>query len=485
MKFGKKIICVLMAVLMLLPFAACSSESAYVAKYKNVEISSNMFSYMLSSQKAYLEEMFAQYYNTTDFTSVWAQEVDDDDGSKTTYANYIYKRVIDSAKMFAVVKQMCTEYGLTITDQSTADAIEAYVSGDIAAAGDENFLNIALAEYGANLKIERDYLTTTSLASVLLEYLYGENGSLKIPDSTITKLFNEKYNKIDAVYFSYYDYDSKTEKYTEKSDASITEADEKAYFDKNYANVKNIVFYYYDTKTEKKISDQEIKIKQTQAKELYDKIKSGELTYEKASEQNEDPGILKPEGECITTGDAITEIETAALDMEVGEIRLIESSVGMHILVKSATTEEQFTSAKSKINFSITKSIIDEKANAFYNGIKDGSTKFAANTETGAEYEKPIVYTDGEVSVTITDAAKKLAVNEVGKINMTDGVFFVRKLETNDEDLKSVHDTIANTAKQDAFYDYIESFYPQVIINQEEIDKYDFLTVKPLKIKAN
>ncbi|MEG1743776.1 MAG: hypothetical protein RR246_06370, partial [Clostridia bacterium] len=58
MKLKKAVICILLAILMVIPLVSCSAQPVQVAKYKDTSISTNMFSYMLSSQKAYFESMF-------------------------------------------------------------------------------------------------------------------------------------------------------------------------------------------------------------------------------------------------------------------------------------------------------------------------------------------------------------------------------------------------------------------------------------------
>lgn len=236
-----------MSVLMLLPLAACSDNSVTVAKYKDTSIDSSMFSYMLSSQKAYLEQMLYYYYKTTDFDSVWASEFSkDESGNTITFGDNAFNGIVDALKMFVVVKQLCKEYGLNVTDESTVNAIEGYISEDIATAGDINFLEIALAEYGAKIGDEKDYLYTTSLTSVLLDYLYGDNGTMKIPDSDIRAEFDKNYTKVDMNMFSYSTKnDSGT--YVSRVDSDIPESELKDYFNRQYVKAEHILFYFYDT----------------------------------------------------------------------------------------------------------------------------------------------------------------------------------------------------------------------------------------------
>ncbi|MEG2003734.1 MAG: hypothetical protein RR057_03955, partial [Clostridia bacterium] len=393
MKLKKAVICILLAILMVIPLVSCSAEPVQVAKYKDTSISTNMFSYMLSSQKAYFESMFNYTYQTTDYASIWATEIDTGDGVKRKYSDFVFEKVVDSLKMFVVVKQLCNEHKLGITDESVNNAIEAYISNDIATAGDENFLEIALADFGANLDIERDYLITTSLATVLMDYLYGEKGSMKIADSEIRKDFDENYSKIDAVYYSFYNYDKDTDKSTPKVDSGISEEAEKKHFAENFFKTNQILFSFYDTKKENtKLSAEEITAMKKNASNTFEKIESGEITYDAAKELFKDNKGVDFKSSIYNKKDDVNkDMLKAALEMKVGERRLVESDVGMYIIEKTSETEEEFKKMKSKIDLAITQDRISAEADKYYESFKAGDAEFKA-VDKDSEYMAGIVF---------------------------------------------------------------------------------------------
>ena len=491
MRLKKKIICILMSVLMLLPLAACSDNSVTVAKYKDTSIDSSMFSYMLSSQKAYLEQMLYYYYQTTDFDSVWASEFSkDESGNTITFGDNAFNGIVDALKMFVIVKQLCREYGLSVTDESTVDAIEGYISEDIETAGDINFLEIALAEYGAKVSDERDYLYTTSLTSVLLDYLYGDNGTMKIPDSDIRADFDKNYTKIDMNMFSYSEQnDSGT--YVSRVDDDIPESELKDYFNGQYVKAEHILFYFYDTSDtsgETKISEADMQSKREAAAALYEKIKNGEITFDDAKkENNEDPGMLTDDGGDViekgTLNEKFADFEKMLFDIEIGGIEMIETDIGVHIVRRNAMSDDDFSDVKDSIAQVVTKERIANEAQSFFEKVKNGSAELDDTTTYGA-YQEAVVYSAGEMGEEVEKLIDELKEGESLIYNDDSCTVIIRRLEKTDDDYENEYSTIKSSLSQEAFYEYIESLYPQVELNEEEIAKYTFAAVKSLSISS-
>lgn len=491
MRIAKKVICLLLSLALLLPLAACSNDNITVAKYKDTTVDSGMLSYMLSSQKAYIEQMMYYYYQTTDFDAMWATEYSrDENGNVITFADNAFDGIINALKMFVVIKQLCKEYGVTITDESTIDAIEGYVSEDAAIAGDINFLEIALAEYGATVDHERDYLYTTSLTSPLIEYLYGDNGTMKIPDSEIRAEFDKTYTKIDMNMFSYTER-NESGSYVNRVDSNITDEELKEYFDTKYVKAEHILFYFYDTSDttgNTKISEAAMAEKREKANALFEKIKKGEISFDEAkAANNEDKGLLTTEGgDLIGKGslnEKFTDFENAIFDMEIGSVSMIETDMGIHIVRRNALTDGDYTGSKENVAAAITKNRIAAEANEFFGKMKNGEAVIDAKTTYGS-YQEAFLFGTGELG---TEAEKVIAELKPGEaaIYEDDSCTVVfRRLETTDDDYKAKYSTIRNSLNQEAFYQYIESLYPQVELNEEEISKYTFAAVKSLNIQS-
>lgn len=492
MRIVKKIICIVLSVFMLLPLAACSDGTVIVAKYKDTAVDSGMLSYMLSSQKAYLEQMLYYYYSTTDFDAVWASEISkDENGDIITYGDNAFDGVINALKMFVIVKQLCKDYGLTLTDQSTIDNIEGYISEDIATAGDINFLEIALAEYGATVEDEEDYLYTTSLTSVLLDYLFGDNGTMKIPDTEIRAEFDKTYTKIDMNMFSYTEKNSTGSSYVNRSDSELTDEELKAYFDSEYLKADHILFYFYDTsdKTGKtKIPAAQMEEKRKKANALFEQIQKGEIKFDDArKDNNEDPGMFtESDGDVLTKGtlnEKFKDFEKALFEMQIGDIKLIETDVGVHIVRRKELSEKDFTDNKNDIRVSLTRKRIMEEADSFYEKVKNGSAAMNDKTKYGS-YQEPFTFTEGELG---EDAEKLISELKDGEcvVYRDDSCTVVfRRHALTDDDYKKNYETVKSKLSQDAFYEYIESLYPQVELNEEEIAKYTFAAVKSLQINS-
>lgn len=491
MRLAKKIICILLSVLLLLPLAACSNDNVTVAKYKDTSVDSGMFSYMLSSQKAYIEQMMYYYYGMSDFDSMWASEISrDEDGNVITYADNAFDGIINSLKMFVIVKQLCKEYGLTITDESTIDAIEGYVSEDADIAGDINFLEIALAEYGATVAHERDYLYTTSLTSVLLDYLYGDNGTMKIPDSDIRSEFEKTYMKIDMNMFSYTQR-NESGSYVDRVDSDITDEELKEYFDDQYVKAEHILFYFYDTTDNTgntKIPDSAIAEKRAKAAELFEKIKNGEISYDDAKKANDEyKAILTTAGgDVIGKGELkekFADFEKTIFGMEIGGIEMVETDIGVHIVRRNEFTESDFTGSKKKVAAAITKNRIAAEANAFYEKLKNGEVAMNDKTTYGS-YEEPFVFTTDELGAEPEKIIAGLKPGECVIYEDSSCTVVFRRQELTDDDYQKQYSTIKDTLSQEAFYAYIESLYPQVELNEAEIAKYTFSAVKSLNIQS-
>ncbi len=487
MKITKKIICLVLSLLLLLPIAACSNNSVVVANYKDTAVDSNMFSYMLSSQKAYIEQLFYYYYGITDLDSLLSEEVSkDESGNKITYGDVFFEDIVNSLKTFVIVKQLSKEYNLSVTDESQLAQIEGYISQDAEFAGNMDFLEIALAQYGATVEDEKDYLYTTSLTSVLMDHLFGEKGSMKVPESDIRAEFDKSYTKIDMNVFSYTDSEGAA-----KIDKDITEEAIKAYFNTEYVKAEHILFYFYDKSDatgKTKIPEADMEAKRVKANELLSKIKNGEITFEDAKkDNNEDPGLLtKNDGDILKKGsmnEKFKDFEEKVFAMEIGDIELVETDIGVHIIRRNDVNEDDYSSKKTEISKAITKLSIQNEGKSLLEKLKGGLASIDGETTYGS-YTKPFLFTEGEVGEEPEKIIKELDVGEYGIYHDDNYTVVFRKLEMTDDDYKSKHAEVNSQLSQEAFNEYITSLYPQVQLNEEEISKYTFAAVQSLNIQS-
>jgi len=84
-------------------------------------------------------------------------------------------------------------------------------------------------------------------------------------------------------------------------------------------------------------------------KELYERIMAGEDYDELMNEYSEDPGLeYQPDGYTISPQtNFIEEFKDAAFDMEIGEVRMVETDFGWHIMKKEPLLADDLTNPDS------------------------------------------------------------------------------------------------------------------------------------------
>lgn len=133
------------------------------------------------------------------------------------------------------------------------------------------------------------------------------------------------------------------QKVTEEHPA--TEADGKAYFEKNnkeFRKAKHILIMTVDEMTQMPKAEEEIAKAKTLADDLLKRAKSGEDFDKLMNEYSEDPGLSSnPDGYVFGSGEMVPEFEQATDSVGVGEIAFCESSYGYHIIKREAVSYEE------------------------------------------------------------------------------------------------------------------------------------------------
>ncbi|MFA6729813.1 MAG: hypothetical protein WCR95_02310 [Eubacteriales bacterium] len=343
-------------------FSCGKSNETPVMNYNGKTVSTGLFAYMLSSQKAYVKDTFSRntadhfaktgeyLYGTNDFEEFLSKTFINKSGDTVTYAENAFLTVLNTAKMFVVADKLCGDYNLKIVDGQTLEDIEEIISGDIEAAGGKVYLEDILTEYGADIETEREYLLLQAKVDLLYDYLYGKNGSQRIADSVISDIFYEQYKKIDFLFYSFY------------SDSEVGDPSPDS-----------------PQRKEEKINA---------AKDFLAEVTSGETSFE--DYKTHDGFAVYDKGLCFTEG----------------------------------MLEENFANAVSTIS--------SPRGVVFYQS--------------------------------------------------DDGVYLIRLLTPDDNDFLAYYDDIYKPLSKNAFYDFLESYYPEVSLSQETLDKYNFVTIKPLEV---
>ena len=197
-------------------------------------------------------------------------------------------------------------------------------------------------------------------------------------------------------------------------------------------------------------------------------------------------GLQVKDGDVIEKGklnEKFADFEKMLFDLEIGGIAMIETDVGVHIVRRNAMADKDFDDAKDDISKAVTKERISNEAKDFFEKVKNGSAKLNDETKYGS-YQEAVVYSGGELGEEVEKLIAELKDGESLIYNDDSCTVIIRRLATTDDDYKKEYSTIKSALSQEAFYAYLESLYPQVELNEEEIAKYTFAAVKSLSIKS-
>ena len=422
---------------------------------------------MLSSQKAYLQQLF-DYYNSmatmygqeqiaASFEDYLRSNTTDADGNTVTVAQATNNMIIESAKYLVVIDHFCKQYGLEITDESAIAEIEEVLEEDIQTAGSMEYLNILLAQFGADYDVEKQYLYSTMSAELLFDHLYGENGAQRLDESAVKEQFEKEYNKIDVLYYAYYESDDEGNKTVKQID-SITDKQVNEYIADHYAKIKYVLLYKIDVTTLNKLSDETIAEKEATANKAFGELKNGEIQFddaiEKYSESKSDPVIL---------GYYVIEREM----LQEGDIDESIRSMAYEELAKDAIHQYALTAYEKVVSGM---------------GTFDDYSDSESKPDAYGAYTKGIIYKDDEMDEEIVEKVRQMNDNDYAVAELASGCVVMKKIAFSDDDYKERYDETYESLAQSEFDKFIKGFYSEVIVDEEELSKFDFLTALALDL---
>lgn len=169
----------------------------------------------------------------------------------------------------------------------------------------------------------------------------------------------------EALEASGYDYDQFCEQYYNEakeeaiimyyfgpdSDINPTPRDEiRMYYDEYYAKIKHIFFSTRDEEENDYSNEKKAEIGAT-AQRVYDRVLAGEDFEALLDEYNEDPGMASNPGGYIFSKDDTSYVPLfvdTAFDINAGDVKLIQTYLGYHIVKKFAFTEEDAFSPENE-----------------------------------------------------------------------------------------------------------------------------------------
>ena len=174
-KFIKKSLCLILALLLVLPFASCAKKENAFMELGDVSLSEGVYRLMLSIQKGNMAYLINQYYGSPNSPEFWDTVVS---APSTTNDKYYTAAIFKKAENLIAAAALFDELGLKLS-QSKLDAIDkemlAFV--DEFGGGKKEAFEGVLEVYGFGYDDLRDYKILTAKAEAAANELYGESGN--------------------------------------------------------------------------------------------------------------------------------------------------------------------------------------------------------------------------------------------------------------------------------------------------------------------
>ncbi|MBO5870001.1 MAG: peptidylprolyl isomerase [Clostridia bacterium] len=495
MKKIKNIVSFLLVVLMLFSFASCGKDndvvsgdnSEVVMSYGDYTLSEKDFMYIVSTFKSQMVSYYQSYlssygasYSDSDILEMQMSE-------DKTIGEYIKEVSIEFAQQLLIFEQLCADSGITITDQSDIDSINNALEDMEVAYGGTDLFEIELARLGITRSAIERYMRANVYYTLVHDYRYGENGTAAIPAESVYEEFVNNYYHYDGALYAYADYQT-GEAYTFEFD----EEEIKSFFDAEFVKVRHILYKNTDSKNQK-LSENEIAEKKNKAESALASIQSGEKTLDDFKAETEDSGYEY----VFTYGSMVKPFEEASFEMKVGDVRLVETEFGYHIIEKLEKTEEDYVGkvgedGKTKGGYKdaaiaamSAKQIRAEALETMDKLSKGELEKYPEQTDAKKYYiyMKPSFIKKNDAQN--AEFVKIIGDIEEGKFQdkefVSDGTYIIRHLPISKEDITSeIYTSIEDELAMSAFGEYVQSFYDKITVNNELIDKFDIKTLPML-----
>ena len=387
-RFTVKLLVLLVALALCLPLlAGCSGKSGKtLIEIEGIKVSVNTYELLLSRMKGTL----AKNQYQVDSDDFWSTMVD---SNNTTYDQYLCNSILENAKTYAIGVYLFDKvYNLTLP-QSAIDAIDAELAElvDYDGDGSKAALNQILAEYGVNYNILRETYIMEAKLDALKQHLYGDNAS-KIADNVKEEYCKEHFVRFKQVFLANYYYVCETDAngddiyYTENSLGNqiicydkvngTTKTDEngnvikdKDGYEVYYTEDGKIAYdkktgktaYVFDKDGQPQVGDytkEELQEIKKEANTILSKVPAGEFdAFEIFMEQRgEDQDAQTYQNGYYLYNDPanyaaypyLESIVEALDDMEVGEVALVESDYGYHVIMKYEVEKDAYKDEDNK-----------------------------------------------------------------------------------------------------------------------------------------
>lgn len=494
MKKQTRLIAIFLVVIMLFSFTACSEESAsggadgeVLLSYGEYTLSEKDYMYILSMFKSqmigYYQAYLAQYGASYEESDILELKMDED----TTLAKYIEDISLEFAQQMLIFEKLCGDANLSITNQKDIEEINDFIADLEYSYGGEDLFEIELARLGiSRYSIER-YMRSEFYYALIRDYRYGDNGVAVIPEEKVHAEFLKNYLHYDGALFAYVDYENGSAYSFE-----YTDEEAKAFFDTEFVKVRHILYKTVD-ETNQKLPADKIAKKKADAEDALAAIKSGEKKLDDYKSVTEDSGY-----EYVFTYDQMVDnFEKASFEMEIGEVRLVETEYGFHLIEKLEKTEEDFSGTvgtdgktkggkKAEVIKAMTVKEIRSEALDVFSKLQSGELSTYPAKDEEKEYYLPLeanfIKKNDTNYASFIEMLGKIEEGKYGEQNFpNDATYVIRRLPMTEKDITaSIYTSIEDELAMAEFSDYIQSFYDKIELNEELYKKFDVVTVPTL-----
>ena len=367
--------CLALALAALCLFAGCASgqKAALTLEYEGgtKTISSDIYGYYLSYIKTrllynYYYDMYSAYgasmpedvSTLTDIPELWSEIY----VAPYTYGAIVKRQAEAALKQMLAVYAYCGENGLELS-KGELDKIDSAVEDMVAAyyQDSKSRLNSKLKNFGINEKTYKEIKKYEAMEGLFEADLFDpDSGKQKITDAMINQLYGALCSRVKHILILFspgtYDKDGLPESY----------------------------------------SAEELAAREAKVEDIYDRIVAGE-DFDSFLSESEDPGTSAyPDGYTIgeDTG-FMAEFVEAAFDMEIGEVRKVMTSYGMHIMKRfellpaaEALDPDSGQSWKNLVGSQLQSYLIDNALSAYVEKIETN----ADETKTFNVSKLPIMF---------------------------------------------------------------------------------------------
>jgi len=400
---------VLALVLSALALVSCAQDDRdAVMTCGNDKITLDMYEFMLSRTKATLARSQLGVEPTSEF---WKETRK---GTNLTNEEYYTKVVIDNCKNYLAALQIFEEEGMTLSKaalESIEEEIKFYIDYD--GGGSEEKFDLILSKYGTNTEGLRKIYEIEAKYNAVIASLYGNNGS-QIGDNVKEEYYRENYYRFKQILITNYYYEYVTDKngdtvyFSAENGKPIYDSKGEYHYDENGSRIVDsygVAIRYdengkilYDKENgapaptkdengkaiEHKYSEEQMKERAAAIDGIIEAAENGNF----ANFESEMPKwyAYAGAGEYFTDGYYLSDIESSSYDdimadileelkkMKVGEVKVMESDAGYHILMKyeldsGKYAENEYAAWFSNFSKSLSDKLFNDRCAKYFDKI--------------------------------------------------------------------------------------------------------------------